>query len=177
MSWLRLDPQAKFSSFDANLTFDPLCQHHLSSIFRPYLRPLPEIRVVCAKVGDAGSGGGLNLAETITELNPSVDLGKAVLAVEFSPFLLRRPLPPSHTCCASRLTGNGWPVSGPFHSTLLETEQHLAPALHAFAQAVTHRQQLLAATIIHCPAGHVYMHEGGRQRPPEHIVFPKLFAA
>ena len=31
---------------------------------------------ICAKVGDAGSGGGLNLAETIAELDPFDDLGQ-----------------------------------------------------------------------------------------------------
>ena len=48
------------------------------------------MKEICAKIGDAGSGGGLNLVEAIAELNPFDDLGQAVLAVEFAPFPLRR---------------------------------------------------------------------------------------
>jgi len=45
---------------------------------------------ICAKVGDALSGGGLKLAEAIAEFNPLDDLGQPVLAVKLAPFLLRR---------------------------------------------------------------------------------------
>jgi len=43
-----------------------------------------------AEGGDAASGGGLNVAEPVPELNPFYDFGQAVLAVEFAPFALRR---------------------------------------------------------------------------------------
>src|SRR6056297_2582871 len=49
---------------------------------------------ICAKVGDACSDGVLNVAEPVAKLNPFDDLWQAVLAVEFAPFLLRRPHQP-----------------------------------------------------------------------------------
>ena len=52
--------------------------------------PAQDCAEICAKVGDALRGGILNVAETVAELNPLDDLGQAVLAVEFAPFLLRR---------------------------------------------------------------------------------------
>ena len=49
--------------------------------------------ILCAeispKVGDAGSGGVLKLAQAVAELNPLDDLRQTVLAVEFAPFSLR----------------------------------------------------------------------------------------
>ncbi len=44
---------------------------------------------ICAKVGDARSGGSLKVEETVAELNPLDDLGQAILAIEFAPFSLR----------------------------------------------------------------------------------------
>ena len=58
-----------------------------------------------------------------------------------------------------------------------EIKKQLAPALGAFAEAVGHRQQLLAAVFVHCPAVHVHMHERGPRRSPEHIAFPQPFVA
>lgn len=45
---------------------------------------------ISPKVGDAGSGGILKLAQAVAELNPLDDLGQAVPAIELSPFALRR---------------------------------------------------------------------------------------
>ena len=49
---------------------------------------MPHYPELCPKVGDAGSGGGLNVADAVAELKPCDDLGEAVLTVEFAPFLL-----------------------------------------------------------------------------------------
>ena len=43
---------------------------------------------ISPKVGDAGSGGVLKLAQAVAELNPLDDLGQAVPAVELAPFAL-----------------------------------------------------------------------------------------
>ena len=43
---------------------------------------------ISPKVGDAGSGGILKLAQAVAELNPLDDLGQPVPAVELAPFAL-----------------------------------------------------------------------------------------
>lgn len=53
----------------------------------------------------------------------------------------------------------------------LEIEQPFTPALGAFSKAVGHRQQLLVAILIHCPAVHVYMHERGRNDHQNALFF------
>ena len=47
----------------------------------------------------------MKLAEPVAELNPLDDLGQAVLAVEFAPFLLRRHRTKRTKGCLSRKTG------------------------------------------------------------------------
>lgn len=44
---------------------------------------------ISPKVGDAGSGGVLKLAQAVAELNPLDDLGQPVPAIELAPFALR----------------------------------------------------------------------------------------
>ena len=48
-----------------------------------------EIDEISPKVGDAGSGGVLKLAQAVAELNPLDDLGQPVPAIELAPFALR----------------------------------------------------------------------------------------